>query len=543
MIISKQKIKNISSVWLVPIVAVFIGFVMIVRYYSNLGETIYLYSSSANGIEAGKTVIKFRDVTIGKVTRVSLDDKYDKVIITAMINKDANNLLVSDASFAIISPRIGLQGVSGLNTLFSGVYIELAPGTQKKLINKFDLKDEPSLIDSQTKGIHLKIKDTVGKKINVGDPVSYKGFIVGTVTSSDFSIKDRIMNHDIFIYSPYDELITTNTKFWIASALDFSFGPSGIDVKVASFDNFVRGGISFAVPPNTELGERVQEGDIFKLYDSEKSSLLKEYKDYIEYILLFKSSVKGLAKGASVEYLGTQIGEVVSAPFDTEYIMNEQESVKIPVLIRIQKERLTNGNDQPDEKIIERIESAIKKGLRGTLESSNLLTDNLFVNLVMDTKNNSENEEIITTYKGYRVIPTKVAGVIEMAEKIELFIDNLNSLNIKAISDNLNNLLGEMIKTADNLKAITDNLKSTTKNENRKSLVDNINKTLEKLQNVLDSYSGNANLYMELNKTLRELNLVLKDVNGLTKQANDKPNMFIFGNDAKDEQPTVNKKK
>ena len=161
MIISKQKIKNISSVWLVPIVAVFIGFVMIVRYYSNLGETIYLYSSSANGIEAGKTVIKFRDVTIGKVTRVSLDDKYDKVIITAMINKDANNLLVSDASFAIISPRIGLQGVSGLNTLFSGVYIELAPGTQKKLINKFDLKDEPSLIDSQTKGIHLKIKDNV----------------------------------------------------------------------------------------------------------------------------------------------------------------------------------------------------------------------------------------------------------------------------------------------------------------------------------------------------------------------------------------------
>ncbi len=271
--------------------------------------------------------------------------------------------------------------------------------------------------------------------------------------------------------------------------------------------------------------------------------MLKEYKDYIEYILLFKSSVKGLAKGASVEYLGTQIGEVVSAPFDTEYIMNEQESVKIPVLIRIQKERLTNGNDQPDEKIIAQIESAIKKGLRGTLESSNLLTDNLFVNLVMDTKNNSENEEIITTYKGYRVIPTKVAGVIEMAEKIELFIDNLNSLNIKAISDNLNNLLGEMIKTADNLKAITDNLKSTTKNENRKSLVDNINKTLEKLQNVLDSYSGNANLYMELNKTLRELNLVLKDVNGLTKQANDKPNMFIFGNDAKDEQPTVNKKK
>ena len=191
MIISKQKIKNISSVWLVPIVAVFIGFVMIVRYYSNLGETIYLYSSSANGIEAGKTVIKFRDVTIGKVTRVSLDDKYDKVIITAMINKDANNLLVSDASFAIISPRIGLQGVSGLNTLFSGVYIELAPGTQKKLINKFDLKEKmkdacKKYADEIKKNIKHLVFYSNGKKLHKKMTVSEFIIIYDIISPSNF---------------------------------------------------------------------------------------------------------------------------------------------------------------------------------------------------------------------------------------------------------------------------------------------------------------------------------------------------------------------
>ena len=542
--INKKKIKNISSVWLVPIVSLIIGFIMIVRYYSNLGETIYLNSPSANGIEAGKTVIKFRDVTIGKVTKVSLDENYNHVVITALVNKEANNLLVKDASFAIISPRIGLEGVSGLNTLFSGVYIELSPGNDSKKSNKFELKAVPSLIDSQTKGINIKIVDETDNRVRVGDPVSYRGYEVGIVTSSNFLMEDRAMTYDAFIYSPYDELVTENSKFWISSALDFSFGPAGLDVKVASFDNFIKGGISFDVPPNKIMGSKVSSNTVFKLYDNESEAKKEEYKDSIEYVLLFNSSVKGLLKGAKVEYLGTQVGEVVAAPFDTDYIMNDFKDVndiKIPVLVRIQKERLTNGYKHSDEKIIKKIDDAIKKGLRGTLESSNLFTNNLFINLIMDSKDLNSQGEIITDYKGYRVIPTTVTGVDAMAQKIDLFIDNLNSIDLRSLSDNLNGLLKEMTSTMQNLKVISENLKLTTKNDERKSLIENVNKTLEKVQTLLESYSDNASFYVEINKTLKELNLILKDVNGLTKQAKDKPNMFIFGNDVKDDEPKIRK--
>lgn len=541
--ISKEKLKNISTVWFVPLIALLIGITMLIRYYSSLGETIYLKSTSASGIEAGKTIIKFRDVSVGKVTKVALDKDYNNVIITAVINKDADNLLVDDARFGLVKPRIGIQGISGLNTILSGVYIEITPGTSKKFTHHYDLEDTPPLISNQAKGLKIKIYDRIGKKsINVGDPVSYKGFDVGIITSSNFSVEDRFMNYEAFIYSPYDSLVTTNTKFWITSGLDLSFGPSGLNVQAASIDSFIKGGISFGVPFNMPLGEQVPNDTIFRLYKDQQSTFKKEYKDYIEYVLLFRSSVKGLEKGASVEYLGTQIGEVVASPYDTEFILDDLDDVKIPVLIRVQKGRISIGDTVSNEQVISLFDRAIQKGLRGTLESTNLLTNNLFINLIYDPKDEVGLKEA-KEYKGKRVIPTTFSGVVAIRNKVDTFIDHLNSMDLKTTSDNLNVLLKEMNTTVGNLSKLSQNLVAATNsdNKNNDSLVNNINKTLDKIQTLLDSYSENANFYAELNKAIRELNLVLKDVNGLTKQAKDKPNMFIFGNDLKDEEPTIKK--
>ena len=120
---------RISLIWVIPILAALVAIGIAVQRIRSEGPTITIVFTAAEGIEAGKTFIKFKDVVIGRVTAVNLTPDYSKVEVTAKITKRAAGLMVQDARFWVVRPSISLSGISGLNTLLSGNYVGFEPGT------------------------------------------------------------------------------------------------------------------------------------------------------------------------------------------------------------------------------------------------------------------------------------------------------------------------------------------------------------------------------------------------------------------------------
>src|SRR5512138_3100556 len=138
--------RRISIVWIVPLFAAVVALGIAIQRIMSEGPTITIIFKSAQGVEAGKTFVKYKDVNIGQVTKVQLASDYRSVELTAKIDKSAAGLIVEDAKFWVVEPRVTLSGVSGLGTLLAGNYIGFEVGKSTKSQRKFVGLDIPPAI-------------------------------------------------------------------------------------------------------------------------------------------------------------------------------------------------------------------------------------------------------------------------------------------------------------------------------------------------------------------------------------------------------------
>ena len=148
-----EKIKRWSPVWIIPIVTALIGARILFYHFSHQGPVVTLVTTTAEGLEAGKTKIKSRSVDVGVVETVTLSDDLSKVMVQARLNAGMEKLLRQDSAFWVVKPQIGREGVSGLGTLLSGAYIELQPGSKgKDGKDNYQLLDAPPLASPDARG-------------------------------------------------------------------------------------------------------------------------------------------------------------------------------------------------------------------------------------------------------------------------------------------------------------------------------------------------------------------------------------------------------
>src|SRR5690554_4642395 len=332
--------SRLSPIWIVPIVAVMIGLWLIYDNYTRLGPRITLTMVNAEGIEAGKTMIKTRNVDIGQVEQVRLSDDLTHTLIIARINPEAQPMLVNDTRFWVVKPRIGREGISGLNTVLSGAYIQLQPGQSSIEQREFEVLEQPPLSTQGAQGLRIKLISQLGNSLRVGDPVTYQGYNVGRVESAEFDSESREMHHQLFIESPYDVLVTDSTRFWSASGIDLKLDSEGFKVNIASLEALLGGGVTFGVLEDLPLGTPAETDSTFTLYGDEESARQGAFNHYLEYVLLVEDTVRGLSKGAPVEFRGIRLGTVVSVPWQfTSPERNSERGFAIPVLIRIEPQR------------------------------------------------------------------------------------------------------------------------------------------------------------------------------------------------------------
>jgi paraquat-inducible protein B len=546
---------RLSVVWVIPVLAAAIGLGIAVQQYLSEGPTIRIAFRSAEGVEAGKTSIKYKDVEIGKVTRVTLSRDYSRILVTAKMEKNVEGLMVEDARFWIVKPRVTLSGISGIGTLISGNYIGFEPGKSAREGHDFTGLEAPPPVTKEIPGREFMLRaDTLGS-LGVGSPVYYRRLNVGQVISYALAADGKSVDIRIFLNAPFDGFVTSNTRFWEASGIDVAVGADGLSVQTESLLSLLVGGIAFETPPPAAWDNPVTDNAVFPLSKDRNTALSPREKEADRFALYFNESLRGLSIGAPVDFLGLPVGEVKDVFLD--YVPGSRD-VRTRVEIETYQYRflpyLKKSGDAA-AKIMKGKErhgfiqrQVAEKGLRAQLRSASLISGQLYV--ALDYFPDAPKAEIDWTRK-----PPRFPVVPGEAEKIRSVLAKLDKVPLEEIGDDLKKAIAALDRTLGRLEGETlpeakktlASLDRTMESANRAlnridaEIVPEARKTLEDLRRAIGSaervlantdnalLAPDAPAHQEMRDALREIARAARAVRWLADYLERDPNALIRG--------------
>lgn len=428
-----------SIVWLIPLIAGAIALWLGYTTLSQRGPTITISFQSAEGLEAGKTRVKHKDVEVGVVEEVAISDDLSQIMVTAEMVKNIQSHVNEGTRFWVVRPRVGAGGVSGLGTLLSGAYIELDPGGGAPATTFVGL-EEPPPIRSDVPGRQFLLEtDRIGSIVR-GAPVSYHGIPVGQVLAYELSPDRQGLTVSIFVNAPHDELVRDHSRFWDASGIDVSLDAAGVNVS-GTLQSLLVGGIAFDTPRTGRTDEPSAAGATFPLYDSYRSASEAAYTERHPLLVYFDGSVRGLRVGAPVEFHGIQLGRVteVRLEFDAD-----RQVLRVPVIIEIEPQRVTLVGERAGKGGYEVVERLVERGLRAQLKPGNLLTGELV--LALDFHPESPPEQM--RYGGpHPEIPSVPSDFEAITASLGALLDQIASLP-------LGELVGDVRETVQSINTL-----------------------------------------------------------------------------------------
>ncbi len=489
----KKRERRVSAIWIVPIVALVIGIWLIAKTVYEKGPTVHITFRAATGIEAGKSLIKYKDIEVGKVTDVVFDKNLKSVIITAELKKEMKNYLGKGTRFWIVHARLSADAVEGLDTLFSGSYIQMDPHKGSAKHDTFKGLDNPPVISEFSKGKYFVLEADEKGSLKTGSPIYYKKLKAGSVTGYHLTPDGKKVLIDIFVTEPFMDLVSDTTRFWNTSGISATIGADGVEIQTESLISIMSGGIAFENFKEFKTGKIAEEGHRFILYDNLKKAKKITYKKELYFWVYFKESIRGLKIGSPVEFRGVKIGEVVNYS-----LIGDADSAEftIPILIKIEPERFAienskgeNNSSDIDPKIFKKL---IDKGFRAQLQNGNLITGELFIDL--DFHKDAKEAQLIKK-RGFYVFPSIPATLESLKMDLKVLLTKLSAIPFEKIGKDLEKTIGGIKNdTVPKLNKLLKNLDGAAMNINR-SYLDPNSAILKKLTKLMD----------ELGKTSRSI--------------------------------------
>jgi paraquat-inducible protein B len=380
-----KKRTRLSLVWIIPIVAAAAGVWVAVTKIMSEGPKITIVFQSAEGLEANKTKIQYNGLEVGTLTAIRLADDHHRVIATAKMAPKTEDFLVKDTKFWVVKPQISGLNVTGLGTLISGNYIEVALGQSNESERNFSALDTAPLVASDTPGHFFMLKTPELGSISAGAPIYFRHLPAGQVVSYELDKNGEGLNIKAFVQAPYDQYVNPNTRFWEASGIDMSLSATGLRLQTESLMAILAGGIAFETPVTGPLLPPAEANTVFTLFHDRNEAFRPPARDPYTFLLVFKqSSVRGLAPGAPVEIGGVTIGEVTEV--NPQFDMNMMEfSVPVTVSVDPQRYGIKFLNVPGDEDVTVRhrrvMDILVAHGLRAHLKTGNLLTGSLYISV------------------------------------------------------------------------------------------------------------------------------------------------------------------
>ena len=526
--------RQISIVWLIPVVAMLIGGWLAFKGLSEKGPIVTISFESAEGLEAGKTKVKYKDVEIGQVETIRFNADLSQVLVTAELVREATPYLTENTRFWVVRPRVTASGVSGLGTIFSGAYIGMDPGREGESARKFTGLEIPPVVTTGMPGRDFLLKATTLGSLEIGAPVYYRQIQVGQVIGYDLDKEGRSLTIKIFINAPHHELVRKNTRFWNASGFDLKLDAGGLKLNTESLVSIMMGGIAFDTPTSLQAGGPPGADQVFRLYETRESIFERIYTEKNYWILHFNESIRGLTVGAPVEFRGIKMGQVVD--IDAEFDQTTF-TPRITVLIETEPQRWkVIGEGKVDAKT--EIKALVAKGMRAQLKTGSLLTGQLYVEL--DFHPNAPKAEVKFDGK-FPEVPTIPAPLQIITARVNSLLSKIESVPIEKIGKDLGDTLANVKRLSDSkelletVQALNETLQHTRK------LVQNldanvapaISSTLDQAQKTLVSVEGtlgkNSPMQHELRRALKELGEAARSIRVLADYLERHPDALIYG--------------
>lgn len=474
----RRKRSHISVVWVIPIVAAVVAIGIGVQRIFAEGPTITIKFSAGQGIESGKTLLKYKDVNIGQVLSVRLADNFRKVEVRARITKSAAGLMVDGTKFWVVSPHIGLTGISGINTLLSGNYIGVQPGASKSSKREFDGLDKPPRITDQVGRRFVLTAPELGS-LEIGSPIYYRFLPVGEVEDVQLTTDGKSFEVSAFITVPFDRQVHTESRFWNASGIDVSLGESGVDVRTVSLLAMLAGGVSFDTPDFARGTPLAPEGTRFEIFGNRTTAMKQPAAVSREYVLSFNEPVRGLSVGASVTLMGLVVGEVTDIG-----LTYDEKTLAVRPLVRIKfypeqaverfsseqqaaVSRNTEYDWQRQLKLLRRLVD--ERGLRARLQTASLLTGQRYISFEFDPKAPKVH---VDWTKAPLELPVAPGQFTDLQMKLASILAKIDQMPITTIGERAATALKTLDETLGNASMVLKDVDANAMPELKKALHD-----------------------------------------------------------------------
>jgi len=424
-----------SLIWMIPVLAALIGAWQVVSWVTNKGSTVYVYFSSGEGLEAGQTKVKYKDVDIGRVVSVTLGEDGNRVVAKIEMAKEADRFTAIDSRFWVVKPQIGASGVSGLGTLLSGPYIGAAPGVKEDTTNSFTGLETAPPIPIGLKGREYKLHGETLGSVAPGSPVYFKRVRVGQVASVALDKAGHGIDMSVFVEQPYIGLVGPDSRWWHASGVDLRLDASGLKLNTQSLAALATGGIAFESADDRKPVTPAPAGTRFLLSEDRSAALRPPDGPAVTAVVYFDQSLRGLSPGAVVDFRGVALGEVraVGIEFD-----RERQKFTMPITVDLYPGRLGKGFMAAMEREdggLRALTAMVGRGLRAQLRNGNLLTGQLYI--ALDFFPNAR-KATIAAQGDLLVLPTVPGQLDELQSQISRIAGKLDKIPFDEIGVNLN---------------------------------------------------------------------------------------------------------
>ena len=517
--------RSLRLVWLIPAVAAAVGLWIGVKTYLDQGPVITISFKSADGIEAGKTRIRYKEVELGKVKTVVLAADRGSVLVTAELSPQAGTAFkADDTRFWVVRPRFAGGNVSGLGTLLSGSYIAVDPGQAEAAREHFVGLEKPPIVTADVPGRNFKLSADDMGSIEVGSPLFYRRVPVGQVVSVDLAEDGKSVNFGLFVFSPYEQFVSTATRFWNASGVDLSISADGLRLRTESAASILFGGLAFETPPGI-VAAQAEPNRGFKLFSDRVAALQRADGYGRSFVMLFDESVRGLQVGAPVDLRGIEIGEVTRVGIDYDA---ERKHIRNRVEVRIYPDRLLSrrvasaakpSTDAPPQI---KLADFVARGFRAQLRSGNLVTGQLYV--AIDRFPNDP-KRVFDDTADLPEVPTVAGTFGEVQQSLASIAKKLDRIPFEEISADLRRSLADLntlLKSADRTVQRVD----TEMLPELRAVISQSRKTIEAAEQTL---AADAPLQSDLRQTLRDVSRATEAVRRLADTLERHPESLLRG--------------
>ena len=500
---------RLSLVWLVPLVALAIGASLMVRSYLGTGPRIEIDFRTAEGLEPGKTEVRYKEVVVGRVQSVHLRENRQRVVATVQLERSAATLAVDDTAFWVVRPRIGAGGVSGLGTLLSGAYIGVDAGSSETTRTAFLGLEAPPYVLRGEPGASFVLKAADLGSLDVGSPVLYRRAPVGRVVGYTLDPTKDELQVKLFIEAPYHRLVKPGARFWNASGIDLSIDANGLSLNSQTAATLMAGGITFENPFGATAPEPAPNGSSFQLFDNRKAALALPSGTPLPVRMLFQGSLRGLTLGAPIDFLGVEVGKVSQVSLQYE-AAHKAASYPVLVLAELYPQRLgavraamMPAGASGAQAEVAMLQKLVDNGLRAQLRTGNLLTGHLYVALDFHPK--TEHPLLAHADSAVFTLPTIPGTLSELQSQ---FADVLARLGKLPLEDIATELVATLKQAKGSLALVTPDAQQTLAQAQRtlagaqalmQQLAPEARKTLEQAQRAL---SGAQDTFERLDRQM-----------------------------------------